>query len=880
MIPDAAVFRTVLANGLTVLVRRDTSAPVAAVVTYVRAGYFDETDDVVGIAHVLEHMFFKGTPSRGVGEIARETKASGGYLNAHTIYDHTSYYAVLPREGFERGLEVQADAYARSLIDADELARELEVIIQEAKRKADSPSAVAVETLFELLHDRHRIRRWRIGREPGLRALRREHLLSFYRNFYRPSNTILVVVGDISPDQTLRRVEELYGALEPGEPTRRPGAAETAPPGFRYRELQGDIARTEVVFGWRTPGSLAPETPALDVAAGILGDGRGSRLYRAVRERQLATSVAATNYTPTEIGVFDMHLQAPPERGRAAAAAAWAELRALADHGPAGAEVERVQRMFEARWLRRLETMEGQASFLAEWEALGDWRLSAEYFGRVMGLKPADVQTAAARHLPADQVSLLVYRPRSAEPFAADPVEVRRVLASAAAQPGIEPEAAVRGNGRMPARTRVALDRRAGAVSVFRTSEGLPILVRRRHGTPLVHLGVFSAAGAAREPAPAAGVTTLMARAVLKGTERRSAADIAYAAERLGGSIAPNVASESTSWVFAVPAGRTREAIDLLGDVVQRPRFDAEAVETERSIALAQLVQMRDDMLRYPIRLATAAAFGAHPYARAPLGAEETLAGVTADDVRVAHAAVRSGAPAVVAAVGDLDELALARLLASAFDEVRDVGVSALERPVWPSGPAVSAETRDKAQTGLAVLFPGPDRHDPRRFTAHLTAGIASGLGGRFFEALREKRSLAYTVMAQAIQRDRAGVFLAYIATSPEREEEARRGLLEQFALLREQEVTEEELTRAKVYAIGTHAIGLQSGSAVLGEMVDAWLHGTGLGELDEFDSRVRAVTAAQIRELAADYFDPAHRAEGIVRGLASQAPTPSVASR
>src|SRR5215210_239059 len=186
--PDALattgdVHRIILPNGLTVLVRRDSTAPVVAIVTYVKAGYFDETDDVLGIAHVLEHMFFKGTERRGVGEIAKETKASGGYLNAHTIYDHTSYYAVLPASGFAAGLDVQADAYANSVIDAAELAKELEVIIQEAKRKLDNPSAVTVETLYALLHDRHRMRRWRIGREPGLRALSRDHVVGFYRNF-------------------------------------------------------------------------------------------------------------------------------------------------------------------------------------------------------------------------------------------------------------------------------------------------------------------------------------------------------------------------------------------------------------------------------------------------------------------------------------------------------------------------------------------------------------------------------------------------------------------------------------------------------------------------------------------------------------------------
>src|SRR5678815_4831531 len=117
----ASVRRTVLPNGLTVLVRRDTSAPVVAIVTHVKAGYFDETDDVSGIAHVLEHMFFKGTARRGVGDISKETKGSGGYLNAHTIYDQTVYFTVLPSSGFAAGLDIQSDAYANSAIDADEL---------------------------------------------------------------------------------------------------------------------------------------------------------------------------------------------------------------------------------------------------------------------------------------------------------------------------------------------------------------------------------------------------------------------------------------------------------------------------------------------------------------------------------------------------------------------------------------------------------------------------------------------------------------------------------------------------------------------------------------------------------------------------------------
>src|SRR5687767_8557816 len=313
------VHRTVLPNGLTVLVQEDRSAPVVAIVTWVKAGYFDETDEQNGLAHALEHMFFKGTPTRGVGDIAKETKSIGGYLNAHTIYDSTVYYTVLPSSGFLKGLDIQADAYANSLIDSAELAKEMEVIIQEAKRKSDNPGAVATEKLYELLHDAHRMRRWRIGHEKGLRGFTSELMTGFYRNFYRPANTILAISGDIDAHDATERVRQVYGALQSGVPERTPGPPEPERSGFRYKELAGDIAQTQLAIGWRTPGTLHADTPALDVAASVLATGRASRLYRAVRERKLASSVGAYNYTPTDLGVFVVNAETEPHNTVSAA---------------------------------------------------------------------------------------------------------------------------------------------------------------------------------------------------------------------------------------------------------------------------------------------------------------------------------------------------------------------------------------------------------------------------------------------------------------------------------------------------------------------------------------------------------------------------------
>src|SRR5205823_12085780 len=213
---------------------------------------------------------------------------------------------------------------------------------------------------------------------------------------------------------------------------------------------------------------------------------------------------------------------------------------------------------------------------------------------------------------------------------------------------------------------------------------------------------------------------------------------------------------------------------------------------------------------------------------------------------------------------GNPDELAT--IAARGFSDLRASAAASIETPSWPNGLTTRIENRDRAQTALALFFPGPARNDPARDSAAMIASVASGLGGRFFDELRDKRSLCYTVNAFATERRLAGVFGSYIATSPEQEDAARDGLLAEFRRLRDEPVTDEELSRAQRYVIGVHAIRQQSGGAVLADLLDAYLFGQ-LSELATYDDRINAVTAESMLAVAQRYFDPSRRVEGIIRG-------------
>ena len=845
--------------------QEDRSAPAVAVVTYVKAGFFDEPDRWVGVSHVLEHMFFKGTARRGVGAIARETKHAGGYLNASTTYDHTSYFTVLPASGLESALDIQSDALRHSAIDAGELGRELQVIIQEAKRKLDTPSALTHETLHEVMYDHHRIRRWRIGHEAQLAGYTRSDLWDYYSSRYVPERTIVAIVGAVDADHALDLARAAYadwpaapGAIDPSpeEPPRRE---------VRARTLRGDVTRAELALGWRTVPALDADSPALDLAAAVLGSGRGSWLYRRLREPGLVTWVSANNYAPTELGVMSVSAELAPDRVNAAIEGIAEAVTRLALLGPGRQDLERARTLTRARWARRMESMEGRAASLAAAEALDGYELLDREYAALGSVEPEEVRAAAARYLHPDSVSAVLYLPRE-EGDELTTEQLAKTFAVTSLTNGATPSP-IRPKPRRP--VRVTARRESGVLHT--ALPGADLLVWRKPGVPLVTLGLY-APRLHLDPPHLAGLGALTARSSVRGAGGLDAGGLAFAFEELGGTLGSSATTDWLGFYTTVLTEHLGEAAALLDQVFAEPSLDDGSVALERGIMEEEAAQVTDDMFRYPFQLAFAEGFGDQGYGLPVAGLPATLPSISGADVRAWHQrAFREVRPAVVA-VGDVDPERAMEVLAGAFGPRGSVmSTNSLTPVTWIGGNGGATPsrvvTRDKAQAALAMAFPGPSRRDQDRAAAEVWAAVASGLGGRLFEALRDQRSLAYTVMASAWGKARGGALLSYIATAPEREDEAREEMLKELARFTREPVSEPELRQAINYLSGQAEVSRQSGSAVAGEILDAWIAGTGLQEMEDPAARFRGVTADDILGVASRYLDPARRVEGVVRG-------------
>ena len=856
---------------MTLLVQRRRSAPAAALITRIGAGFLDEPDTLVGVSHVLEHMLFKGTTQLGPGELARRTKALGGSLNAHTAYERTVYHAVVPARAAAELALLQADQVRNALIDPEELRRELGVIIQEARRKLDSPSAVTGETLHELLFDQHRIRRWRIGVEERLERLTRDEVAGYYHARYVPSRTIVALVADIAASEGLDFLRRAWGDWQGIAEPILPGPIETAPPTLRTRRMASDVAMVDLVLGWRGVGALDAQEPGMAMLAGVLGSGRGARLTRLLREPGTVSSISAGHYSAGDAslgngqstGVFAIGAELEGARLEETLATIGGAVGELRERGPSRPELERVRALARMGLQRRLGHYEGRAMALAEAEAQGDvTRLDREE-AELLTVTPGQIRDLAAEHLTPDSVSGVALFPSGdSTPFGVD-----RLRAAMQGGPRRPPEVADV-TAVKPGRAQTS-GHGILAHGVWHLAlPGLDILAASHPESTQVTLGVYRLR-TEPEVAGTAGLTALTLRSMLRGTGACDASQLALAIESLGGVFSTSLTVDTLGFSTTVVPERADVAAGLLAELLFDPRFDPVAVSTERDLLLQDALAVADDMMRFPFELAFGVAFGDSGYGVPMLGTPGSIGTFTHEVLRDWHRRLLATGRTTVVVVGEAEPERLAEQVANAFvpghgpASPRDALNRAIVAAPMYSGARV--ERRDRRQSALAMIFPGPRRADPSRYAADTWAAIAGGLGGRLFESLRDKRSLAYTVIASAWQRRAAGALFTYIATAPERLAEARAAMLADLGVFAAEPPSDDEVRRATAMLAGSAEMTRQTGGAYAGEIADAWLHGRGLEELDDPAAPWRAVTAEAIHQVAAASLDPAKRAEGVV---------------
>jgi zinc protease len=829
---------TTLANGLKVVAIERRGAPVVTIQVWVGVGSADETPQQAGLAHVHEHMLFKGTlrdgkVHRGVGEIAATIEGAGGEINAWTSYDQTVYHVVLGSEEFNTGLDVLSDAVFHSAFDADELARELDVILEEIKRSEDQPQGRMSKAMFGTAFQHHTYHRPVIGYRDVVAGFTRAHVTEFFEQHYCANRMTVVVVGDVDAQDALARVDTYFGHARGGAKPLPARPVEPAQDGLRVVGLVDDVEESHLQVGFRGFAMGSLDTATADVLAVILGQGDSARLPRSLkREQHVMNEAWAYSYTPRDPGLFVVGGSLHHDKLGDAMHALGHELRRAVD-GITPAELDKAKAQLAAEAVYQRETVQGIARRMGTWLLLtNDARYEAVYQERVARVSVEQVRALARKLFQPHHATVVALVPRAHEAL----VESSRLLAlgSAALTP--------------PVRTASVVQQ---AVERHVLHNGTRVIIERDAANPIISMRAAWLGGLRAENAHTAGYTALCAELFSKGTRRRHAVELAELLDATASSLDGFAGRNSFGAQATFLTQHASLGLELFFEHLTDVSFAQNELEVQRPQTLEELRSRQDNPAGVAFDLFGKHLWKVHPYRNDPLGTPTSIQAATSEGLRSFFFARALPSDVVLSFAGDVDvDQVLMACERYTLAPALTAAPVTHEEEAAPT-PITVRQHKDRAQTHIVTGVRGLALSDPDKHALEVLNSAWSGQGGRLFLDLRDKQSLCYSVGAYSLEGLEPGSFAVYIGTSPDKVERALQGIEVQWAQMMEGGITEDELRRTKRYLAGSHAISLQRIGGRATSMALNELYGLGHLAHKEHLKHLQAVTRDDVLRVA-----------------------------
>ena len=856
-----------LANGLQVLLVPDDSKPTSTVNLTYRVGSRHENYGETGMAHLLEHLLFKDTPTSK--NVWAEFGRRGLRANGTTSLDRTNYFASFAADDdtLRWYLGWLADAMVNSTIRREALDTEMTVVRNEFERGENNPGRVVLQNTMAAMYRWHNYGKSTIGARSDIENVDIPRLQAFYRQYYQPDNATLIVAGKFDAEQTLRQVAQLFGAL--------PRPQRVLPPTYTLEPAQDGerevtvrrVGGTPLIYvGYHGVAGSAPDYAAEQLLAQVLGDVPGGRLHKRLVERGLAASAFAFAWGTAEPGPFFVGAQLAPGQDLARARAELlAGVDALAAEPVTAEELERARTQWLNDWERGFTDPERIGVRLSEAISLGDWRLYFLQRDRIRAVTLAEVQRFAAQYLRRDNRTVGIYLPTEAPERAPAPqlVDVAAQLkdyrgdAAAVQAEVFDPTPA-----KLGARTQtftLASGLKVGLLT--KGSRGRIVQARLR-----LHFG--DAASLRGEQA----VASLLAAVMDKGGAGLTRQQLSDRFDQLR----TNVSIFGGGQTLGVSLTSVREhlpaAVELVGRLLRDPALLAEALEEVRRQRLAALERERKEPAAL---IATLLARHGNPYPRGDLRhasdsdeQEADLKAVSVERLRAFHRRFLSAASAEFAAVGDVDAAALRQSLTRAFGDWRAPAAGPLPyvrvpRPLVVVAPQrFVVNTPDRQNANMAASLTVPLADTDADFAALTLANQLFGgrSGNRLWQRIRERDGLSYDVRSSLSwsSDEPNSQWYASAIFAPQNQARVEAALREEIERARAEGFTQAELDEAREGLLRLRRLGRAQDGALAGLLVSNLHLGRDFELLQRTDDAIARLTLAQVNAALRKYVDPA----------------------
>ncbi len=856
-----------LENGVRVLLFPDASKEVVTVNMTVFVGSRHEGYGEAGMAHLLEHMLFKGTPTNPDIPKALKDRGAGRSMNGTTWMDRTNYYETLPATGdnLEFAIQLEADRLVNSKILGEDLASEMTVVRNEFESGENSPFRVLMQRIQAAAYEWHNYGQTTIGNRSDIERVPVVKLRQFYRKFYRPDNVMVIVAGKFDEQEALGYLEKYFGAISnPEIPLDDTYTTEPAQDGERTVVVRR-VGETQLVGNaYHIPAGSHPDYAAAKALVYILSDQPTGRLYKGLVETELATSVYALANAFTEPGLFMSLAEVPGDGSLEKARLKMNEIveQSFRDDPVTETEVKRaVQQILKAR---ELETSDSDriAISLSDWAAQGDWRLYFLYRDAIESLTREQVQEVAEKYFVRNNRTTGLFIPSEES----DRVSIPEAPDVAAMLKGYQGREAVAAGEQIDPEPS-AIEKRTLRGKLTGGLEYAFLPKKTRGETVSMQLTLRFGTGESLKDR--IGATELLGILMARGTEQYDYTELQDELNRLR----IEMSMSTTIGVLQASMKTKREylpeAISLLGDVLRRPRLDADELEVLRRQIITNLQQGTTE----PQSLAPRSVRRSlSPYAkddvRYVMSAEEEIdmyKKVTIDEIRALHAGFLSNQAGEVSAVGDFDPDELKSLIdAQLANWKTDQPFVRVDRKPHPEVEQSLdiIETPDKAN---AFFFSSQqyDLRDSDPEYASLVLGnyILGGgsLSSRLGNRVRQQEGLSYGVRSgiSARARDNRVDFTLYAITNPQNRDKLMAVMIEELDKLRKDGITQEELAQAKVAYLQAARVRRSGDAALTSELLSTLFNDRTMAHYAEHDAQIEAATVESVNKAINKYIDP-----------------------
>jgi len=820
-----------LQNGQTLIVQEVKNNPIVTIDTWIKTGSVNESDSNSGVAHFLEHLFFKGTKLHPAGDFDRILESKGAIINAATSKDFTHYYITIPAEYFNTAIELHSDMLLNPQIPRKELEKERKVVLEEISKDLNTPSKKVYENLNEMMYTHHPYKRRVIGSADVISTIRREEILDYYNNFYAPSNMITLIVGDVDTATVVKKVSEAFGN-EYKKPVKKSFRKEHQLTSQKRKIEYGDVETGYMMIGFRGVPIANNDTFALDVLGEILGGGKTSRLYRNIKEQKgLAYSVSAGNSSFRDDGILFINANFLPANSQKIEKAIFDEIDMIQKYGVTEEELNIAKKMIEQETYYARESTSNIAKELGYIMALtGNADCYKNYITNINKVTSKEIQAAAQKYLGINKSAISAMLPKSME----NPVQPTSITHSA--------KKISESNG----------------IEKYEIDNKSTLLVSKHNNNDIVAISIIAKGGEFIEKKIGEG--TLTASAMLTGTQKYSAQELTKIMEENGIEITPFCGDDT----FTIKVQTTTVSLDLtlniLDEIINNAIFDDYELEKKRTELLSKMKQKRDVPMNIALENYKTLIFENSVYSHTNKILEKSMPTVTRADVLRYYNNIFDSKNIIVSVNGNVEPEQIIQSFGSILKEKKTPKFTYSNYQVTKlTAPKKSNIKINDLQT--AWLFTGWQTAGVTNKKDFVTLKVLNtmlggGLSSRLFRSLREQDGLAYQLGSSYSPKNLGGSFVVYAGTNPEKLNYTKNKINDEIETLKREFVTDSELADAKERLKGGFIIALETNSEKAYNIAVFEAMGFGYDFMPEYIKMIDNVSSSDILGVANKYFN------------------------